>query len=208
MPQISSGISKKRDWGSEQILVVKREHLFSGKDAWQGLARVNFDVFLNVIKEKQEFIPRAFAEEDEGYKQIIPYLIFNFADRYFLMKRKSKATEARLRDKYSLGIGGHIREADIKSDSIIDWAKREFNEEVHYSGKLEVEPLGILNDDSNSVGRVHIGFVFLLKGDNPNISIKSELESGQLVSLEQCNAIRSNLEEWSQIVLSHLESRI
>lgn len=207
MPQVVSGVSDKaRDKGEEHILVVKRKHLFH-ESAWQGLAQIDFDNYLEIIKKEQEFLPRSLMEEDLNYKQIIPYLIFNFEDKYFLMKRKSKASETRLRDKYTLGIGGHIRESDTGSNSILDWSKREFHEEVNYSGNLEVEPIGVLNDDSNSVGQVHLGFVFLLKGDNSNISVKSELEGGQLVSLDGCRAVRSNMEEWSQIVLSYIESK-
>jgi predicted NUDIX family phosphoesterase len=207
MRQKVSDISEKgRDKGEEHILVVKRKYLFQ-ESAWQGLAQIDFDNYLNIIKAEQEFLPRSLMEKDPVYKQIIPYLIFNFEDKYFLMKRKSKASETRLRDKYTLGIGGHIRETDTSSNSILDWSKREFHEEVSYSGNLDVEPIGVLNDDSNSVGQVHLGFVFLLKGDKADISVKSELEGGELVSLSKCKAMRADMEEWSQIVLKFLEAR-
>ena len=87
------------------------------------------------------------------------------------MQRKGTASEQRLKNKYSLGIGGHIRQEDMTTNSIFDWARREFHEEVKYAGKLDIEPIGILNDDTNAVGQVHLGLVLLLKGDSEAISL-------------------------------------
>ena len=143
-------------------------------------------------------------EQDTNYKQIIPYLVFEFDNKYFLMQRSGTASEARLKNKYSLGIGGHIRQEDMQQQSIFDWARREFHEEINYTGDFEIESLGVLNDDSNAVGQVHVGFVFLLKGNSADISIKSELKHGALKSLEECKETAENLESWSQIVLEKL----
>ena len=189
----------------EHILVVKREYLFADiDDAWHGLKEVNFEHYLNIINDKKEFLPRSIMETDPTYKQIIPYLVFEHDNTYFLMQRKSDASEARLRNKLTLGIGGHIRQEDMQSSSLFAWAMREFHEEVDYAGSVTVKPLGILNDDSNDVGKVHIGFVLLLTGDVPNISIKSELKSGILVPLSECIAQRDYMESWSQFVVDFL----
>ncbi len=71
-------------------------------------------------------------------------------------------------------------------------------------GNVSVKPLGILNDDSNDVGKVHIGFVLLLEGDSADITIKSELKSGVLVSLDECYAQRDMMETWSQFIIDFL----
>jgi predicted NUDIX family phosphoesterase len=188
----------------EQILVVQRKHLFANKAAWSGLKEVNFDSYLDIIDQKKEFLPRGRMEEDPTYKQIIPYLIFKHGDKYFLMQRNDNATEKRLQNKYSLGIGGHIREEDLTQRSLFDWAQREFHEEVSYEGKLLITPIGILNDDSNAVGQVHIGFVLLLEGEHPNISIKSELKNGQLLTLADMKPFFTGMESWSQIVFEFI----
>lgn len=188
----------------EQILVVKRKDLFANKAAWSGLKQVNFDVYLEIINEKKEFLPRGLMETDPTYKQIIPYLVFKHCDTYFLMQREDNATEKRLQNKYSLGIGGHIRKEDLTEQSIFDWAQREFHEEVAYDGNLIIKPLGILNDDSNAVGQVHIGFVFLLEGEHSNISVKSELKSGELTTLTEMKLYFTQMESWSQIVFEFL----
>jgi predicted NUDIX family phosphoesterase len=189
---------------NEQILVVKRSCLFPG-ESWNGLNRVNFDAYLSIIQEQCEFHPRGPMEDDPTYKQIIPYLVFTHEGRYFLMERHAKASEQRLKSKLSLGIGGHIRKEDMgEGKGIFDWARREFHEEVNYQGHLTIKPLGILNDDSNEVGKVHIGFVFLLEGDSPEISVKSELQSGHLTPLEDLITSKDRMETWSQLVVEFL----
>lgn len=199
--QQTTPITTKQD---ELILVVKRKDLFAHHAPWSGLKEVHFDTYLQTIQEKKEFLPRSLMEVDTSYKQIIPYLIFEHNNTYFLMQRQGDATEKRLQNKYSLGIGGHIRQEDMTSDSIIEWAKREFHEEVSYDGDVQVTPLGVLNDDSNPVGQVHVGFVFLLTGAHGDISVKSELKSGKLLTLDECKTYFTSMESWSQIVFEFL----
>lgn len=187
----------------ELILVVKRTHLLPG-DGFQGLKTIDCDTYLQTIQAHKKFLPRSIMETDPTYKQIIPYLLFKHNNSFFLMQRRHNASEARLQNKFTLGIGGHIREKDIQSDSIVAWAQREFNEEVHYAGNLKITPLGILNDDSNDVGKVHIGFVFLLEGDSGDIRIKSELKWGELTTLDACKKYTDHMESWSSLVLPYL----
>lgn len=188
----------------ELILVVKRSELFKTTPAWHGLNNQAMDAFLTTISEKKEFLPRSLMEEDPTYKQIIPYLVFKHENKYFVMQRRSTTSEQRLKNKFSLGIGGHIRQEDITDNSIFNWARREFDEEVSYKGNLEIQTLGILNDDSNDVGKVHIGLVLLLNGDSANISVKSELKSGELKTFTECKNMAESLESWSQLILPKL----
>jgi len=188
----------------EQILVVKRNSLFANQDAWHGVHSNDIESMVSIITTHQEYMQRSLAETDVSYKQIIPYMIFTFADKYFVMQRKSTASEQRLAGKLSLGIGGHMREEDLIGKTIFDWAKREFEEEVSYTGSLEISTLGILNDDTNDVGKVHIGLVLLLQGDNDNISIKDEHKSGRLFSKQECLDQKDLMESWSQLTLAKL----
>jgi predicted NUDIX family phosphoesterase len=206
MSQITPSQQQNTLLYDEQILVVRRTDLLAGQDSWHGLKEVDFDHYMHIINHRKEFHSRSLMEIDPTYKQIIPYLIFTHDDKYFLMQRKSDASEARLRNKLTLGIGGHIRQEDMKENSLFAWALREFHEEVHYAGNVKVLPLGIINDDSNDVGKVHIGFAFLLCGDSPEISVKSELKSGELLSYDDCLAIKENMESWSQFALDALNN--
>jgi len=187
----------------ENILVIKH-HLFFGQGIWQGIKKIDENLVAGVILKHKEFHPRSLMECDPSYKQIIPYMVFNYQDKYFLMQRKLKASETRLQSKYSLGIGGHIRQEDIQNSDVISWAYREFHEEVRYSGNFVAKQLGILNDESNEVGKVHIGFVYLLTGNSDDIRVKDELQSGQLLTLSECKKYYNYMEEWSKIVFDFL----
>ncbi len=189
----------------ERILVVKRDLLFA-QDAWQGLRSVDLSHYQAVVDSSAEFHWRSAMEEDPTYKQIIPYMIFEYQHTYFLMERKSTACEQRLKSKLSLGIGGHVRQEDMSGRTIFDWARREFHEEVSYQGKLDIEPLGVLNDDSNSVGQVHVGFILMLHGNSPDIAIKSEHKQGMLYTGEALTLCIDRMESWSQIVWQHIQS--
>lgn len=189
----------------EHILVVPRDRLFGMLEAWHGLKTDSFNELFGIITEHQEFHPRDLMETNPAYKQIIPYLVFSHNERYFLMQRQATASEQRLKNKYSLGIGGHVRKEDLQATDIMGWAQREFNEEVHYEGTYTVKPLGILNDDSNAVGQVHLGLVLLIEGTSESISIRSELKSGSLYSLKECEGFYPHMESWSQFVCDTLK---
>ena len=188
----------------EHILVVKRATLLQDS-AWHGLNQTNPDTYIAAINAHKEFLPRTQMEIDPLYKQIIPYLIFKHQDRYFLMQRQSKASEQRLKNKYTFGIGGHIRQEDMTSDSIFDWAHREFHEEVSYNDNLNITPIGMLNDDTNEVGKVHIGLVLLIEGNSEAIKVKSELKGGKLLSLKECELYYDSMETWSQLLFNYLK---
>jgi predicted NUDIX family phosphoesterase len=206
-PTVPQQTTPKTD---EQILVVKRSHLFPDtKEAWHGLNGELFNEFFSCVQEHKEFHPRSLMETDPTYKQIIPYLVFAHENKFFLMQRTSTAGEQRLKNKYTLGIGGHIRKEDLlaSSNNIMTWAEREFHEEVHYKGTYTVTPLGILNDDTDLVGQVHLGFVLLITGNSPMISVRSELKSGELYSLTECAHFYDTMESWSQMIFSYLTSK-
>ena len=185
----------------EQILVIKRTTLFDNQPAWNGINNKNIESIVAIIADHQEYMMRSLAETDFSYKQIIPYMIFTFEDKYFVMQRKATASEQRLAGKLSLGIGGHMNQEDMHGKTIFDWAQREFEEEVSYTGNLKIKTLGILNDDSNDVGKVHVGLVLLLEGDNDQIFIKSEHKNGNLMTKQECLEKLELFESWSQLIL-------
>ncbi len=191
----------------ENILVVPRKNFFLDEPFNGFFACNDFGAYQDVVQEHKQFLPRSEMEQNPSYKQIIPYLVFTYDKKLFLMQRAGTAGEQRLKNKYTLGIGGHVRESDIAGKTIFDWAVREFQEEIEYDGSLSIQPLGLINDDSNAVGQVHVGFVFLLKGDSPNIAIRSELKEGSLVSLEECAGFVENMETWSQLAFAYVQTQ-
>jgi predicted NUDIX family phosphoesterase len=200
---VSEQTINKIERADELILVVDRNELFA-QGSWLGLKCTEVEKYQDLVRKAGLFKWRSQMEQDTAYKQIIPYMIFQFQDRFFLMQRRANASEARLQSKFSLGIGGHVRQEDMQGNSIFDWALREFHEEVDYKGSLKIEVLGVLNDDRDSVGQVHLGFVLLLRGDCSEISIKSEHKNGFLITAEQADQYIDRMESWSQIVWKSL----
>ena len=190
----------------EQILVVPTTILFPENST--GFIEGNFDHYTQKIVANSLFIQRAQAEQDPSFQQIIPYLVFMHDNKVFMMQRKETAGEQRLKNKLTLGIGGHIRAEDFSlGASIIDWAQREFEEEVDYHGSVTFKPLGIIRQTVTPVDQVHTGSVYLLEGDSPKISVKEELKSGTLVSVDECTQRYAEFESWSQLIIDYLKQK-
>lgn len=192
---------------TEQVLVVRREDIFPD-GAWHGFVTDDLDRYQKVIRDRHLFMPRADVEDDPSYQQIIPYVVFRHEDRYFLTHRLRASSEKRLRKLYSLGIGGHINPGDLRSgDPILDGLKREWEEEVVYDGHFDARLIGLLNDESAPVSKVHLGVVFLVDGDTPNIAIRETKKlGGELLTLDEMRTFYLQMESWSQIVYDRLSS--
>ena len=190
---------------TEQVLVVKREDMFPD-GAWHGFVSDNLNRHQQVIRERHSFKPRAEVENDPTFQQIIPYVVFRHADRYFLTHRLRASSEKRLRKQYSLGVGGHINPGDLSAgDPIQDGLKREWEEEVIYDGSFEARLIGLLNDESSPVSKVHLGVVFLVDGTSPNIAIReTDKLAGELLTLDEMRIFYLGMESWSQMVYDRL----
>lgn len=188
---------------AEKVMVVSRNDLFlSG--IWSGLKTDDVSKYVRIINSKHKFIPRGQVENDPRWQQIIPYIFFEHEGKYFLMQRTAGHTDKRLASNFSLGVGGHINKSDIKSGDIISWAKREFEEEVDYQGPFKASFMGLLNDDSNEVGMVHLGMIIKVEGNGEAIAVRDEHQSGKMVSLVQIGKNYKKLETWSQIIYDYL----
>ncbi len=198
-------------WKTEEVLVVPRAQIFPD-GAWHGFIDTDLDRYLETISSKFEFRRRGDVEDDPSFQQIIPYVVFRNADRYFLTKRLKESSEKRLRHLYSLGVGGHINREDISeradADPVIERLRREFEEEVVYEGQWTHRMIGLLNDDSNDVSRVHLAVVFEVTGDRPEIAIRETGKlDGELLSLEEMKIYYLDMESWSQLIYDHLLAR-
>src|SRR5207253_2777708 len=111
------------------------------------------------------FRPRSEVEDDPGFKQIIPYVIFRAGDWVFCYTRGKSQGEVRLHRLRSLGVGGHVAEADAGGRATLDAyemaLRRELEEEVAIQSEGSIRRVGLINDDSNPVGQVHLGVVHL-----------------------------------------------
>jgi len=191
---------------AEHVLCVKREDVFPD-GAWHGFVDQGLDRYLHVIREKHSFELRSKVEDDPTYQQVIPFVVFRHADRYFLTRRLKASSEKRLRQLYSLGLGGHINPGDVSDDGdpVMDGLRREFEEEVEYAGEFQATLLGLINDESSPVSKVHLALAFLVDGSSPEISIReTEKLAGELLTLEEMRMYYLEMESWSQIVYDRL----
>src|SRR4051812_50009181 len=110
-----------------------------------------------------EYRPRSEVEDDPSLKQIIPYVVLQCEDSVFCYTRGKSQGEARLHRRRSLGVGGHVAEADAdgkRSFEAYEMAmRRELDEEVEVQSPGRMRLMGLINDDSTPVGQVHLGVV-------------------------------------------------
>lgn len=199
-------------YDNERVLVVPRS-LFDELGSFQGFsAEISRYLPSFLDPSRNFFMLRDHAEDDPGHKQIIPYAIFHHRGRILHYVRGSKSGEQRLAAKGSIGIGGHINsedaaQASIEKDTYLTGVEREINEELVLGGAYRQRTVALINDDSNAVGKVHIGVVhvFDLESDavRPNESPITELA---FLDRDQLGARRDALETWSQICLDHLDA--
>src|SRR5690606_3231689 len=90
------------------------------------------------------------------------------------VQRTKGQSERRLHGSWSIGLGGHVEPEDARAPgipteaaqtSLFDRAlARELAEELDLEAAPRAQPrcIGLLNDDSSPVGRVHAGLVHVL----------------------------------------------
>lgn len=154
----------------QQILCIHRkllEPLF-GAPLFSGI-RLAPPHLQDVLRLPFEFVNREQAEVNDSLKQLIPYVILCHEDRFFVYKREKPVKEGRLAGLQSIGIGGHIDKEDangaVNTHEIYERAlRRELREEIRGAEAFSCHRfLGWINDESNAVGRVHLGAVHVLE---------------------------------------------
>jgi predicted NUDIX family phosphoesterase len=197
----------------EDVLVVPRS-LFDQAGAFQGFCG-DTAAYLPVLLDPRQtsWRPRASVEEDPSFKQLIPYCVLahrgaDGAVSYFSYTRGGGQSEARLRAKRSVGIGGHISSTDGEHGDDTSYEagmRRELAEEIAIGGGWTSRCVGLINDDSNAVGSVHLGIVHVLELERPEVaSRESELVECGFATLDALLADRDRFETWSQITLDAL----
>lgn len=185
----------------EVVLGLARADVPGGL-GWRGVRAVELAPYLDAVRSSATFRPRAEAEDDPSWKQVIPYLALRDGERIFLMKRTRAGGDARLYDRYSIGIGGHINPGD---GDVLEALRREWAEELDADFDPRFQPLGVLNDDDNPVGAVHLGLVFSADAEGRPVSVReTDKLSGAFASYEEVGAVRDRLETWSELLFEHL----
>jgi predicted NUDIX family phosphoesterase len=199
---------------TERVLVVPTE-VFHRLGYFQGFTR-DVDRYLSDLLsgESTSYRPRHEVEEDPGYKQLIPYVIFRYRDGHgeetvFQYTRGTGQGEGRLHRKRSVGIGGHISVIDADPDAApspyAEGMRRELEEEVVIDTPYSSRCVGLINDDQTEVGRVHLGVVHLCDVERPAVRPReADITQGGFRSVREILADMSEFETWSQICLKAL----
>jgi len=162
------------------------------------------------------FVEREYAERTPSLKQVIPYSLVVRGGQILSLRRTKKGGEARLHDKLSLGVGGHVNPEDqpdgAHGDLLARATHREVaEEELLLEGPYTLTRVGLINDDSNPVGAVHVGLVQVIIVDGP-VSVREvdQLE-GSFVAREELQRqldAGANFETWSSLLIPHLDRLI
>jgi predicted NUDIX family phosphoesterase len=198
----------------EQVLVVPTSR-FRELGYFQGFS-TELDRYLPALLEGDHlsYRPRGKMEEDPSFKQLIPYVVFQYTDAHgsphlFQYTRGKGQGEARLRTKRSIGIGGHISTMDASAGTHEDVYRegmlRELAEEVQIDAAYREHCVGLINDDETAVGAVHLGVVHVFHLEQPAVTAREEdiLEAGFRPAGELVDDLEG-FESWSQIALKAL----
>ncbi len=185
----------------EMVLGLGREDVPGGL-AWRGVRATDLEPYLAAVAARATFRPRAEAEQDPAWKQVIPYLALRDGDRLFLMRRTRAGGDSRLFERRSIGIGGHINPGD---GDVLAALGREWREELRADFEPRLEPLGVLNDDSDAVGAVHLGLVFVADAAGRPVEVReTDKLSGEFATLDEIRAVADTFETWSALLFEHI----
>src|SRR5664279_4674439 len=196
----------------ENVLVFPRS-LFEQLGVFQGF-NADIDHYLPTILDKKNnsFQPRARAETDPAFKQIIPYVVITDGKSVLHYVRGKKGGEQRLVAKGSVGIGGHINDEDhtlfaFGRQAFQEAVKREVCEELAVQGEFDVKPVGLINDDSTEVGRVHFGVDHVLFRRPEQVKKNEQvITQVEFLPIDELKAKRGQMETWSQLCLDNLDA--
>ena len=191
------------------ILVIERKHIPEPL-LKQGFNLASESLVKSFLENPQLFfMQRDLAENDPNYKQLIPYVVFQSPKGFFSYQRGKASSETRLRMLRSLGVGGHIEkeDGDIGQNSYIKGLWRELKEEVGIDPSNNIKLLGFINDDSNDVGKVHLGIVHLYKLETSDLESKElNLTDCKFSSISKIKEEEESFETWSRLLIPFLES--
>jgi predicted NUDIX family phosphoesterase len=194
----------------EMIIVAPRYQVFEGENlTFQGVNsnKETLKRIVSNIANNYSEVRRGNAEEDEKLKQPIPYCVLKRNNEVYVYKRLKGGGETRLHNQWSLGAGGHMN--GFKTNGFYELLsvnlERELEEELDIQGdRLSLETVGLINDDENEVGKVHIGLLVIAELDsNAEVTVRETNQlKGEWVKISDLknDNIYPHLESWSQFV--------
>jgi predicted NUDIX family phosphoesterase len=194
---------------TEHVLVVPKE-AFDELGYFQGFSN-NVEQYLPLIDKhpKTSYQPRPEMEQDPTHKQLIPYCLFKCGDKFLTYKRGTGQGESRLHAKRSLGIGGHISTEDKSGEEpdFVNGMVREIAEEINFDSEMlnGTDLIGFINDDSNDVGKVHLGIIHVFDIATTDVHANEEdMLDIEFVDKQFLLDHIDEYESWSQIAIKEI----
>jgi predicted NUDIX family phosphoesterase len=188
---------------TERVLVLPRGDVPGGCD-FRGMRPADdatLAALMSAVATHGRYLDRPIAEDDPDHKQLIPYVVVRDGDRVFLMERTDAGGDRRLHGRASIGVGGHLNPVDEGEDALMAGLRREWTEEIDADWTPAFQLVGMLNDDSNPVGAVHLGIVFAVDASGRSVEVRErEKLSGAFVAPDKVRGVWQRLETWSQLV--------
>ena len=186
----------------ELVFVVPRASV-ADEAGWYGIRTDGLVGFLDALERDGRYEARAAMEVDPSFKQIIPYLVLRDGERFFLMRRTRAGVDARLHDRYSIGVGGHLNPGD---GGVLGGLRREWHEELVADFEPEFRLVGLLNDDTTEVGAVHLGAVYVADATGRPVEIReTDKLSGAFAEPHVVAAVVDRMETWSRLCFEFLD---
>ena len=205
---------------TREMVLVFSASAVADIDPFQGIS-LDWPRYINLIKHAGvRIIPRLEAEQTEDYKQLLTYVLVQGPLGVLSYRRGSFTSAAEmLRGSLCIGFGGHVTQDDydLLSEAtlgIFSCARRELTEEIHLSTtahmKNEPDPklqiVGVLNDDSTSVGRRHFAFVLTYNVENCTSWERPQRGEKSITQLKWLSSESAQLsiwdfEYWSQLCI-------
>jgi predicted NUDIX family phosphoesterase len=124
------------------------------------------------------------------------------------MHRTDAGGDARLHGRASIGVGGHLNPVDEGEDALMAGLRREWAEELVADWEPDFRLVGLLNDDSNPVGSVHLGVVFEVEAGGRSVDVRERDKlAGAFADADTLSASWDRLETWSRLVADALDLR-
>jgi len=191
----------------ERVLVLPRDRVPGGCD-FTGVREASDGVMSTLqaaVAMHGRFLDRPAAEEDAAFKQLIPYVVVRDGELVYLMERTAAGGDPRLHGKASIGVGGHLNPVDEGKDPLADGLRREWSEELVTDWEPAFRLVGLLNDDTNPVGSVHLGVVFEVDAAGRGVEVRERDKlTGRFAALAEVRAAWDRMETWSRLVADHL----
>jgi len=146
-------------------------------------------------------------EGNGDWKQAVAYVVAMHTDGQCVFVYQRDRGDARLSMKSSIGVGGHVSLSDVIygddiEDSIMHTAKRELAEEVYFENRGRMKLVGIINDNSDAVGKDHVGFVITMQVSGEwKIKEKDAFVEGSCGFYNIGHLPLREYENWSQILI-------